>query len=409
MSLYDDLEKDDGKGKMTKSSVVPGWSPGYKLLASTLQAKKASVLQPKRQRASQLAPVVDLKRHGGDDAPLQFNMQTGKLEKVNPSLIQPQASIAVAPVTPAAPSPFTMSEPTPSITGVADEYNPFCPNEYDDVVKKMRDNKEKEREKDRRREDRRDRDRARDERGVDRRHNRDRNEDDTGGSELERMRKRRAEDDEEEEIDRSNRTGGAAIAPPTVLLEEPPVNPDERPSSPIPGMAGMAMMGSVAGKIMAKYGYKKGQGLGKSEQGMSTALYVEKTSKRGGKIIHEKDIPAEPAQQEMSFSTANMMKNPSKVIMLQNMVGSGEVDEDLEPETAEECSKYGKVNKCVIFEIPGAPEEECVRIFVEYERMESAIKALIDLNGRFFGGRVVKACFYNLDKFRRMDYSSIVD
>jgi splicing factor 45 len=31
--------------------------------------------------------------------------------------------------------------------------------------------------------------------------------------------------------------------------------------------------------------------LGKSEQGMSTALYVEKTSKRGGKIIHEKDLP----------------------------------------------------------------------------------------------------------------------
>ena len=42
---------------------------------------------------------------------------------------------------------------------------------------------------------------------------------------------------------------------------------------------------------MAKYGYKKGQGLGKKEQGMSTALFVEKTSKRGGKIIHEKDMP----------------------------------------------------------------------------------------------------------------------
>lgn len=42
---------------------------------------------------------------------------------------------------------------------------------------------------------------------------------------------------------------------------------------------------------MAKYGYREGQGLGKSEQGMSTALFVEKTSKRGGKIIHEKDIP----------------------------------------------------------------------------------------------------------------------
>ena len=33
------------------------------------------------------------------------------------------------------------------------------------------------------------------------------------------------------------------------------------------------------------------------------------------------------------------------------MVGPGEVDDELEPETAEECSKYGKVNKCVIFEV----------------------------------------------------------
>ena len=33
------------------------------------------------------------------------------------------------------------------------------------------------------------------------------------------------------------------------------------------------------------------------------------------------------------------------------MVGSGEVDDDLEPETAEECAKYGKVVKCLIFEV----------------------------------------------------------
>lgn len=29
--------------------------------------------------------------------------------------------------------------------------------------------------------------------------------------------------------------------------------------------------------------------------------------------------------------------------------------------------------------------------------------AVVDLNGRYFGGRVVKACFYNLDKFRVFD------
>lgn len=52
---------------------------------------------------------------------------------------------------------------------------------------------------------------------------------------------------------------------------------------------------------MAKYGYKEGQGLGKSEQGMSTALFVEKTSKRGGKIIHERDLP----KGEQFFSFCN--------------------------------------------------------------------------------------------------------
>ena len=39
----------------------------------------------------------------------------------------------------------------------------------------------------------------------------------------------------------------------------------------------------------------------------------------------------------------------------------------------------------------------------------SLISGLVDLNGRFFGGRVVKACFYNLDKFRRMDYDSPIE
>ena len=59
------------------------------------------------------------------------------------------------------------------------------------------------------------------------------------------------------------------------------------------------------------------------------------------------------------------------------MVGPGEVDEDLEPETAEECSKYGDVVKVVIFEMPKGPQasiDDAVRIFVQFKRMESAIK-----------------------------------
>lgn len=37
------------------------------------------------------------------------------------------------------------------------------------------------------------------------------------------------------------------------------------------------------------------------------------------------------------------------------------------------------------------------------------ITAIIDLNGRYFGGRIVKACFYNLDKFRRLDLGGEMD
>lgn len=33
------------------------------------------------------------------------------------------------------------------------------------------------------------------------------------------------------------------------------------------------------------------------------------------------------------------------------MVGPGDVDDDLEPEVAEECAKYGDVNKCLIYEV----------------------------------------------------------
>ena len=105
------------------------------------------------------------------------------------------------------------------------------------------------------------------------------------------------------------------------------------------------------------------------------------------------------------------------------MVGPGEVDEELEPEVKEECEgKYGEIIKVKIKEMPGVVEEEAVRIFLEFKRQECAIKgksgkqdidffiliwfcfsALVDLNGRFFGGREVCASFYNVEDFQN-DY-----
>jgi len=249
--------------------------------------------------------------------------------------------------------------------------------------------------------------------------------------------------------------GGAAIAPPPSLSID---NGDSSSNVTIPYSAS-----SVAAKIMAKYGFKDGQGLGKSEQGMSVALQVEKTSKRGGRIIHEKDgfvlplaapsspplsqlppvnatptisssiaapaaampppslpVPLTGAESETEPSITEIMKAPSKVVLLRNMVGPGDVDEELEPEVKDECNtKYGDVNSVIIHETFGTVPEDAVKIFVEFKRIESAIKglfilltliciyvtlfyltAVVDLNGRFFGGRQVRAGFYNFDKFR---------
>lgn len=57
------------------------------------------------------------------------------------------------------------------------------------------------------------------------------------------------------------------------------------------------------------------------------------------------------------------------------MVGPGEVDQDLEPEVKDECNtKYGDVIKVLIHELPHGEQEEAVRIFVEFKRIESAVK-----------------------------------
>lgn len=88
------------------------------------------------------------------------------------------------------------------------------------------------------------------------------------------------------------------------------------------------------------------------------------------------------------------------------MVGAGDVDNELEGEVKDECNtKYGEVLTVTIKELFNAPPEEAVRIFVEFRRIESAIKAVVDLNGRFFGGRQVKAGFFSFEKYQSQQYS----
>ena len=71
------------------------------------------------------------------------------------------------------------------------------------------------------------------------------------------------------------------------------------------------------------------------------------------------------------------------------MVGPGEVDEELEPEVKEECEqKYGEIIRVKIVEVPDVADEETVRIFLEFKRVESAIKGSRDFFNLLYFFRV---------------------
>ena len=63
----------------------------------------------------------------------------------------------------------------------------------------------------------------------------------------------------------------------------------------------------------------------------------------------------------------------------------------------------------MIFEVtePGFAPEQAVRIFVEFDRQEAAMKAAIDLGGRFFGGRTVQASFFSEGRLQRRELAPL--
>ncbi|KAG2177068.1 hypothetical protein INT43_007724 [Umbelopsis isabellina] len=98
-------------------------------------------------------------------------------------------------------------------------------------------------------------------------------------------------------------------------------------------------------------------------------------------------------------------REATQIVLLRNMVGPGEVDDMLQHETADECGKYGKVERCLIFEVPESQvgANQAVRIFVKFDSAIAAQRAVDDLNGRYFGGRVVTATFYDPARFEKLD------
>lgn len=74
---------------------------------------------------------------------------------------------------------------------------------------------------------------------------------------------------------------------------------------------------TAAERMMAKMGWKQGQGLGKSEQGITTPLMAKKTDRRAGVIVNasEKKVVAAAV-----VKGVNISGEPTRVLLLRNMV-----------------------------------------------------------------------------------------
>lgn len=143
----------------------------------------------------------------------------------------------------------------------------------------------------------------------------------------------------------------------------------------------------------------------------------EKDDKKSKKNADEDQSQTLEQQESMKISGTNarhmvmqklMRKSECRVMVLRNMVGPEDLDDELESEVTEECGKFGNVNRVIIYQERQGEEEDAeiiVKIFVEFTKQEEVERACSSLNGRYFGGRIVTAEKYDQDLFDAKDLS----
>lgn len=143
------------------------------------------------------------------------------------------------------------------------------------------------------------------------------------------------------------------------------------------------------------------------------------------KLLEDVEPQTLQQQETMSIKGQNarhlvmqrLMRRPldSKVVILRNMVGPEDVDDLLKEEIQEECSKFGVVERVIIYNEKQTDNEEddsadvIVKIFVEFSLPAETEKAKEALNGRYFGGRLVRAELYDQALFDHGDLSGWIE
>lgn len=183
-----------------------------------------------------------------------------------------------------------------------------------------------------------------------------------------------------------------------------------------PGQKGFAK------RLMSKYGWTAGSGLGADSSGIINPLQVkvEKRRKRpdaegggyadpanrarivGGKTAAAQD-PSPSSGSAAAEDSAGKFGPMSEVIVLQNMLANmpslqEEVEDGLGQEIGEECGeKYGRVERLHI-DVAGR------QVFIKFTDQVSALRAVNALEGRVFNGNSIVARFWDTERFEKGEY-----
>ncbi|XP_076367734.1 poly(U)-binding-splicing factor PUF60-like isoform X3 [Tachypleus tridentatus] len=199
-------------------------------------------------------------------------------------------------------------------------------------------------------------------------------------------------------------TPAKTIPPPTVLTTLPPVKTD------------MGQQGINVTSEMLSVSTSTTQ-MTPAVSAVATTETEQKQEELAKKIAEEQEPQTLQQQENMVLKGSNarhilmqklMKRQESLVVVLRNMVGVEDLDDELESEVTDECGRFGNVNRVIIYQEKQSEEDDAdiiVKIFVEFSQSSEAIKARDALNGRYFGGRTVKAELYDQILYEANDLS----
>ncbi|KAM0344704.1 hypothetical protein ACHAPU_007299 [Fusarium lateritium] len=196
-----------------------------------------------------------------------------------------------------------------------------------------------------------------------------------------------------------------AYSPPPAFESDLPSQPDDdsQPRSSRPGQSGFAH------RLMSKYGWTKGSGLGADESGIVNPLRVQ-VEKRRKKADADGGGWAEPGSKgkiiggKRKDDGKGKFGTMSDVIVLRNMLENmpnlqEEIAGGLGQEIGEECGeKYGRVERLYI-------DQESRRVFIKFTNQVSALRAVNELDGRVFNGNTIIPEFYDTERFEQGKYN----